>query len=242
MAAHAIDHGGPALLLQRLAGRGQLGTGDNSLGTQRLQIIFFFHSASGGHHFKAQGLENGHGHAAHATRSACDQDFTLVWMNTMPLQGLHTEHGGVARRANGHALFGVECLGLGREPCGFNPRPLREATPVGLSHTPAIENDRIARREHGVVALLHGACEVDARDHGELAHYAGSPTATGNGKAIFEVNGGVVHTNGDIAFTGLWQVVLGDRFHGRGNGSLGRGLSKNNGSKHGQFLLGKPLE
>jgi hypothetical protein len=142
--AHRIDHAGPAFLLEGLAGGGQLGPVDDGGGAQGLQPVGLGGLAGGRDHGVAQAAQQRHGDAADPAGGAGHQNLASAGLHAVVFERQHTEHGGVAGRADGHRLPGRERRGQLDQPVALEAGLFCQAAPVRLAHAPAVVDEGIA--------------------------------------------------------------------------------------------------
>src|SRR5450755_371655 len=167
VAADRIDHRAPALLLQGLARSGELGPIDDLAGAELLQV--------GGR----LGFAAGRGDAI-----------------AVPLEREDTEHGCVARRADGHRLPGGERRREPDQPVTLQTRPLGEAAPARFTDAPAVVDDDVARLPVSMRRFEHATGAVDSGDHRPDAN---DGAAIGDGQRVLEVERGMRDGHFDIA-------------------------------------------
>ena len=114
----------------------------------------------------------------------------------MVLQGQHTQHGGVAGRANRHGLAWRERRWQAHQPVAFEPSFLCKAAPMHLTDTPAVVNHQVTDLPSRMAGFDHCTGTVNASHHRPLAHHR---PLVGNGQAILVIEGGVRHRHGDIS-------------------------------------------
>ena len=105
MAADRVDHAGPALLLQRLAGRAELGAVDDRGGAEPLQVVGLARPC------RWRRPRGSRAAASSATATLPTPPVAPVTSTSpspgrdaVPLQRQHAQHGGVAGGADGHGL------------------------------------------------------------------------------------------------------------------------------------------
>ena len=177
MAADGVDDAGPALLLQRLARRGELGAVDDRRRRRgRLQVVGLGRLAGRGDHAVAEPRQQRDGDAADAAGRAGDQHRRPRRAHAVPSPAPYAQHRGVAGGADRHRLPRREAPpGSGTSQSPFEPRLLRQAAPVRLADAPAVEHDLVAGLEPACRLSSDRAGEVDARHHRELAHHRRPP-------------------------------------------------------------------
>ena len=208
MRADRVDDAGEALFLQRLSGRAQRGTVDHFGGAQRLEVIRFTGLAGGGDDGVAPFGEDGDGHAADAAGGAGDQDLALFLGHAELLHAHHRKHRGIAGSAERHRLAGAEFRGQGNQPVALQSRFLRQATPMGFTHAPAVQHHLVAWLEVGVAGALDRTGQVDARHHRPLAHHR---ALVGDRQAVLVVEGRVIDTHRDVTVRHLRLVDVTER-------------------------------
>ncbi|MNT00492.1 hypothetical protein D3C72_1349250 [compost metagenome] len=203
MAAHRIDRTGPALPGDRRARFGQRVPVDHLGRAEFLQVVGLVEAAGRGHHAVAQPGQQRDRDGTGATIGTGDQDVAVRRGQAAVLQREHGQHRGVARRTDCHRLAGTEGIGHLHQPVAGHPRPLREATVVGLAQAVAVDQHAVTGRDTGVGRMRHHAGQVDAGNQREGADHR---RVAGDGQGILVVDRRVV--DGDRHLAGH-QVALG---------------------------------
>jgi hypothetical protein len=113
----------------------------------------------------------------------------------MALQRQQAEHGGETGRADGHGVLRIQSGRQADQPVTLDGRALRETAPVAFTDTEAGEDHAVTRFPARVAALFDDTREIDARNHGPLAH---DGTAAGDGKRILVVQAGPLNLDAHI--------------------------------------------
>lgn len=105
-----------------------------------------------------------------AAAGAGNQNIAVVRVHAAFLQRHHAQHGGKAGGADDHRLAFIQAVRQRYQPFARDARLLGQAAPVMFTHAPAGEHHALPLFEAIVAAVAHGAGEVDARHHREVAH------------------------------------------------------------------------
>jgi hypothetical protein len=168
-------------------------------GAQGFQPVGLGGLAGGRDHGVAQAAQQRHGDAADPAGGAGHQNFASAGLHAVVFERQHTEHGGVAGRADGHRLPGREGRGQLDQPVALEAGLFCQAAPVRLAHAPAVVDEGIAGFHCRVAGFEHHAGAVDAGDHGPLAHHR---ALVGDGQAVLVVERGPVDAHQHVA---RWQ-------------------------------------
>jgi hypothetical protein len=176
-----------------------LGPVDDGGGAQGLQPVGLGRLAGGRDHGEAQPPQQRDGDAADAARGAGHQHLAGAGLHAVVFERQHTEHGGVAGRADGHRLAGREGRRQLDQPVALEPRLFGQAAPVRLAHAPAVVDEGVAGFPGRVAGFEHHAGAVDAGDHGPLPHHR---ALVGDGQAVLVVERGPVDAHQHVV---RWQ-------------------------------------
>jgi hypothetical protein len=145
--------------------------------------------------------------APHPARRTRDEHLAVTGPHAVALEDEDRERRGVPRAAERHRLPLIERRRQWQEEVAVDARALAEPTPARLAAPPPVQDDAVSGFPRRVIAALHDAGEVDARDHRVPAR---DRRASGEGEPVLVVDRGVRDADEHVAVHELRVVDVAD--------------------------------